>query len=286
MRILSPALCAVSAIALPAHAFALQLAQTAGTAEEIEQRARKQVVERTPGIEQPVQLAAELGTALSRGNTETFHLNTNVRLTWAFAERWVSETRARALYEESFGHKTASNWGVFERVDRFLSERIAAFVAAAVEQDVFAGIDSRYSGQLGASLLLLENRDEALDVMRDKLTVELGAYAARENFTLPPNAGPDVVLEEKNRDIYAARAALGYVHTFRKGTSAGVDVEAIEDFNDTENFVLNDSAYVAAAIVDGLALKFAVSHRFDNQPASEELQKNDVLVTAGIVVSL
>jgi hypothetical protein len=235
-----------------------------------------------------VQLAAELGTALSRGNTETFHINGNVRLTWAFAERWVSETRARALYEESRGQVSANNWGVFERVDRFLSERIAAFAAAGIERDIFAGIDQRYSGQLGASFLLIENRAEvdAEEVMRDKVTIELGAYAARENYTLPPTAAPGEVLDPASRDIYAARGAVSYVHTFRKGTTAGVDVEAIQDFNDTDNFVINESAYVAAAIVEGLALKFTISHRYDAQPASEELEKNDMLLTTGIVVSL
>lgn len=286
MRILSPALCAAGALALPAHALALQFDQVAGTAEEIEKRARAQVVDRTPGIEQPVQLGAELATALSRGNTETFHLSGSVRLTWAFAERWVSETRARALYEESYGKNTANNWGLFERVDRFVTDHIAGFAAAGIERDVFAGIAHRYSGQLGASFLAVENRDVVEDLVRDKLTLELGAYAARENYIVPPNAEPGTVLEQDGKDIYAARAAASYVHAFRKGTNAGVDIEAIQDFNDTENFVFNDSAYVAAAIVDGLALKFTISHRYDAQPASEELKKNDMLLTAGIVVSL
>ena len=207
MRILSPSLYVAAVLALPAPALALQLAQAAGTAEDIEQRARKQITERTPGIEQPVQLSAELGTALTRGNTETFHIASTVRLTWAFAERWVSETRARALYEESYGQNTANNLGLFERVDRFLTDRVAAFAAAGIERDIFAGIAQRYSGQLGASFLAVENRDEAADLMRDKLTLELGAYAARENYVLPPTAAPEDTLELDARDIYAARAA-------------------------------------------------------------------------------
>ena len=101
MRILSPSLYVAAVLALPAPAFAVQLAQAAGTAEEIEQRARKEITERTPGIEQPVQLSAELGTALTRGNTETFHIASTVRLTWAFAVPlllWLSAQLEQLLH--------------------------------------------------------------------------------------------------------------------------------------------------------------------------------------------
>lgn len=284
MRNLSPALwiLLVPSAALGAE---IRFAQ-AGTPKEIETRARSEVASRTPGITDPLSLSAELGTALSRGNTETFHISGSVRLTWAFADRWVSETKARALYEESYGRNTANGWGLFERVDRFLTDRFATFAALGIERDVFAGIDGRYSGQLGASFLAWEQRaagDE--DLVRNKLSVELGFYGAYEKYMLPPRAPAEVTLEVPDREIYAGRAASSYLHTFRKGTSFGIDVELIQDFNDTENFVVNDTAYVTAAVVDGLALKLSFTHRFDAQPASEELEKNNLLLTAGIVVS-
>ncbi|WP_373049134.1 DUF481 domain-containing protein [Vulgatibacter sp.] len=294
MRILSPALCVAAALALPGQAAAFQgssfqLAQ-AGTPEEIEERARSQRAstgKTAPGTDEPVALSAELATALSRGNTESFLASGSLRLVWVFADRWVSETRGTALYQEDDEGAIANKWGLFERVDRFLSDRLSAFAAAGIERDVFAALDYRYSGQLGASYLLVENRDPAKDdLLLDKLTFELGAYAAREDFVLPPNAEPGTVLEEESRDIVAGRAALAYEHSFRRGTNVGVQIEVIQDFVDTENFVFNDTAYIAAGIVEGLALKVAFTHRYDAQPASEELEENDLLLTAGIVVSI
>ena len=286
MRILSPALCAIGALALPFGASAAPFAiAQAGEAEEIEKVTRAETARTTPGTDEKVRLTAELATAMSRGNTETFLLSTNARLTWAFAERWVSETRFSALYEESFEQNTANKFGLFERVDRFVSDRLSFFVGAGYERDPFSALDARYSGQLGAAFLFWEDR-EADGLLRNKIQGELGGYAAREEFMLPPNAEPGTTLDEDARDIVAARAAVSYVHTFSQGTDAGVEFEAIQDFVDTDNFVFNDSAFIAAAIVEGLALKISFTHRFDNLPASEELEKNDLLLTAGLVVSL
>lgn len=281
MRNLSPALFAVLLTA-PSMASAY-LAQPE---DDIEKRARM-VATRTPGTDQAIRLTAELSTALSRGNTETFLLSTNATLTWAFAERWVSETRARALYEESFGVNSANSWGVFERIDRFVSERFSAFGAVGVERDPFAGLDSRTSGQLGMSYLALEARDPSRDEqITDKITVELGAYAARENYTLAPNAPPDAKLDQTYAEIYAGRAAGSYTHAFERNASTGLTVEVIQDFNDLERLYVNGSLFVAASITSGLTLKLTLSDRYVRKPSSEELKKNDVLLTAGLVVSI
>lgn len=255
--------------------------------EEIEKRARLAAATRTPGTDQAVRLTAELATALSRGNTETFLLSTNGSLTWAFAERWVSETRIRALYEESFGANSANNWGAFERVDRFISQRFSAFAGAGVERDPFAGLDSRVSGQLGMSFLALELRDLSReDLVTDKITVELGAYAANEQYRLSPNAPADAVLETDEAEIYAGRAAAGYTHAFQRNASTGIALELIQDFNDLDRLFINGSVFVGASITDGLTLKTTLSNRYVRKPASEELKKNDLLLTAGIVVSI
>lgn len=280
MRFLSLALCTLL------FADVAKAAPPKPPEEELEKRARTATA-RTPGTDQNLRFVAELATALSRGNTETFLISTNGTLTWAFADRWVSETRARALYEESFSENTANNWGAFERVDRFVSDRLSLFAAAGLERDFFAGIDWRYSGQLGTSYLLWQRKDEeAQDFLNDKLQVEIGAYLAREEYTLPPNAAPDVVLGDESADIYAGRVAASYTHFFSTTASAGAGVELIEDFNDTENLVVNSTAFVAANLLDGLALKVTFLDRFDNQPADPGLKKNDLLLTAGIVVTL
>lgn len=273
-------------LALPSSAFAA----AALPADELEGRTRSQrPAETTPETDRPVKLIAELGTALARGNTEVFHINGDGRLILAPGADWVLETRARALYETSKGEEIANNWAVSERADRFLSQRFSLFAAAAIERNVFSGLDRRLSGQLGAAFLAWETRDsEADDLITNRLRLEVGFYGAREDLTLPPRSPPDAVLEESMRRIYAARAAASYVHAISKNSSAGVDVEVIQDFVDTANVVVNSSVYVAAALAEGFALKITAAHHFDNvpPPADPPLAKNDWLLTAGLVVSL
>lgn len=282
MRKLSPALFAIL-LTIPSMAQAFLLTQPE---EEIEKRARM-VATRTPGTDQAVRLTAELATALSRGNTETFLLSTNGALTWAFAERWVSETRARALYEESFGVNSANNWGLFERVDRYVSQRFSTFAALGLERDVFAGLGSRGSAQLGMSFLALEIRDPAKEEqITDKFTVEIGAYAAYEDYVLAPNAPPDAVLENKSSEIYAGRAAASYTHAFERNATTGVTLELIQDIADLDRLFINGSVFIGASITKGLTLKTTLSNRYVRTPANEDLKKNDVLLTAGIVVSI
>lgn len=264
-------------------------AQAVLPADELEGRTKAhRAAESSPETDQTVKLVAEVGTALAQGNTDLFHINADTRLIVAPGANWVLETRGRVLYETSKGVEIANNWSLMERADRFLSARLSLFAAAQIERNVFAGLDRRLSGQLGSAYLLWETRDPAADdLITNRLRAEAGFYGAREDLTLPPRSPPDAVLEESFRKIYAARAALSYLHAFSKNSSAGVDVELIQDFVDTANVVVNSQVYLAAALVKGVALKLTAAHHFDNvpPPADPPLKKSDWLVTSGIVVS-
>jgi hypothetical protein len=240
-----------------------------------------------PVAETPFKMIGELGTAFTRGNTETFHINGQVRLLLVPFEDWISETRARVLYEESRGETTANSFSVLQRVDRFVSPRFTIFGAFGWERNVFNGIDRRLSEQLGATFLAVNQKVSVPEeLVRNLLRFELGAYAAQERYTLSPTAAPGTVLAKEGTDILAARGAVAFVHTFRKGSEFGVDVEAIQDFIDIDNLLVNSSIWTAAALTEGLALKLSASHFFDNVPAEASLKKSDFLVTAGIVVSI
>ncbi len=257
---------------------------------ELETRTKEQAVaERSPETDRTLQLIGELGTALAKGNTDTFHINGDVRVIIVPATDWVLETRARALYEKSREIVTANSWSLSERVDRFVSQRFSIFAAGEIARNPFAGLDRRLSGQLGAAYLAWETRDaEKADLVTNRLRLELGGYGAREDFVLPPNSEPDAVLDQNHRKIYAARAAAHYLHALSKTATTGVDVEYIQDFVDTSNVVVNSSVYVAASIAEGFALKLTASHHFENAPPVQEpaLKKSDYLLTAGLVVSL
>jgi hypothetical protein len=275
-------------LALLALALAAPRGALAATPSDIaEERTRSRLLEQTPGQDAPLSLTAELGTALTNGNTETFHIHTNLKLVWVPGRRWVSTTMGRALYEESLGVKAASSWAVAERVDRFVSQRVSLFAAAGVDSDVFAGIDHRESAQLGVSFLVVETRDAARDdLVTNRLDLEVGGYGALENRVAPPNAAPDTVVEDPNIEIAASRLAAAYRHAFQKGSEVGLDIEYIEDFIEVGNRVIGTGAYAAAALFDGLSVKLSVNYRYDNVPATPDLEKGDLLLTSGIVVSL
>ncbi len=251
----------------------------------VAERARK-VTARAPGMDDPVHLTGELAGALSRGNTETRLLSANGELLWVFHDRWLSETDARVLYEESLGRNSASNWALAQRVDRFFTDRLSLFAGVGFERDLFAELKLRSSAQLGASYLLWEGIDATDELVTDKLKFEIGTYLAHEAFTLAPDAEPGATLSEESREVYAARAAAIFTHAFSDTATAGAGIELIQDFNDTENVVVNVSVSAAAGLVEGLALKITLLNRFDNVPAEPDLEKNDLLLTAGVVASL
>lgn len=235
----------------------------------------------------PFRLIGELGTAFTQGNTETFHVNGQLRLILVPIQDWVSETRAQLLYEESMGETTANSWSAMQRIDRYVSARFTLFGAFGIDRNVFTGLDRRLSEQLGATFLAIQRRrSEPEERVVDRLRFELGAYAAQESYTLSPTAAADTTLERDGADIMAARGAATYVHAFRKGSEVGLEIEAIQDFIDLDNLLVNSTLWTAAALTDGLALKFSASHFFDNVPAEPTLKKSDFLVTAGIVVSI
>lgn len=264
------------------------LARAALVNDEVAERAQLlgQIGATAPGTDAPFKLIGELGTAFTRGNTETFHLNGQVRMLVVPFEDWVSETRAQILYEESRGETTANSWGAFQRLDRFVSARFSIFGAFGIERNVFAGIERRLSEQLGATFLMVDQRvNEPEERVVNRLRFELGGYAAQETYTLSPNAAPGTVLEKEGADILAARGAASFLHTFQRGAEFGVDVEVIQDFLDADNVLVNTTVWTAAALFEGLALKLSASHYFDNVPAEASLKKSDFLLTAGIVVS-
>ncbi len=76
-----------------AHASQLVNDEVAARAQILEQTAQQ-----SPGAEVPFRLIGEVGTALTRGNTETFHINGQLRLLLVPIENWVSETRGQVLY--------------------------------------------------------------------------------------------------------------------------------------------------------------------------------------------
>lgn len=265
-----------------AHASQFVNDDVAARAQILEQTAAKTIV-----ADEPFRLIGEVGTALTQGNTETFHINGQLRLVVAPAESWVSETRAQVLYEESLGETTANSWAGSQRIDRYLGQRFTIFGAFTIERDVFKGLARRLSEQLGATFLLVDRRvHEPEERVVDRLRFELGAYAAQESYTLSPTAAPGTVLEREGADIMAARGAATYVHGFRKGAEVGLELEAIQDFLDTDNVLVNTTLWTAAALTEGLALKISASHYFDNVPAEPSLKRSDFLLTAGIVVSL
>lgn len=277
---------------LPIAAIALILAAPVGAlaaapTDVAEERTKKRLVEKTPGQDAPLSLAAELGTALTRGNTETMHLHADARLVWVPATRWVSTTVGRALYEQSKEVEVANAWSLLQRADRFVSDTVSLFAAAGIERNIFAGIDRRESGQLGVSFLVLDRRDAARgDLVTDRLDVEVGGYGALEHRALPPDAAPGTALDDREIEILAARVAATYRHAFEKGSEVGLSIEEIEDFLDFDNRVISTTAYAASALTEGLSIKLSASHRYDNVPASPELEKSDLLITGGVVVSL
>lgn len=241
----------------------------------------------TPGTDAPLRVVAEAGGAQSDGNTDTTHFSGDLRMAVVPFHNWVFEGRGRLLYERSEEKTTANSWGLFGRVDRYLTTDFGIFTGLGIERNAFAGLGRRLSSQLGATYLAIDHRDpEKEDLVINRLRLEVGGYAAWEAYTLSPTAAPDAVLSRTKNHIFALRGAVGYIHALTRNTNAGLEVEVIQDFVDINHVFVNSTAYIAVAIFEGFALKIAGTHIYNSVPPETTLKKSDFLTTGNIVVSL
>lgn len=239
------------------------------------------IVPTTPGAH----ATAELGGALTFGNTETMALTGlgNVDYRWrkngisgTFGVNWgqskIDADGDGKLNDDERAEgyvKTAERELVTLRYDRFFGKRDSLYALGGAFTDSFAGYDFRVNGQVGWSHAFVDQKGTTFKG-------ELGLDIARENFVdgVEPNA----------QTVIAARILLGLRHEFNEHVAFEDTLEAYEGLLDFTDFRLNNTAAVIASMTTRLSLKLSHQLAFDNVPV-EGYQPLDHTTMATVVVT-
>lgn len=231
-------------------------------------------------------LAAELGGALTTGNTETWAVHATLDGSYRAGRNRFTLLGGANLGQSTVdanadGHlddaeratgyvETARKYFADARYDRFVGDRDSLYLLAGVLVDPFAGYDTRSHAQLGYSRILVEAE-------RTKLVAEIGADVAREDFVL--GVDPDLAY------VIAARGLMALEHKFNDNVAFTERVEvyeAVPAFSDVR--VLNQAG-ITAKLDAVFSVKVQHQLTFDNVPV-EGFEKLDQTSTVTFVATL
>ena len=234
-------------------------------------------------------LSTQLGGALAAGNTAAYNLSLGLNASHKWDQNRFQAT-AGALFGQSVsdadgngilseaerdaGYVTNQQQLLADtRYDRFIGERNSVYVLAGVLIDPFAGYKSRSHEQIGYSRVLVDTEDT-------DLVAEIGFDWAQENYvdTDPPQ-------DPTYKDIFAARAMLGFKHVFNEAVSFEDTFEVYPNVVELNDVRVMNNASLAAKLSEKLGFKTSYGLRFDNVPV-EGFRKADHALTASLVISI
>ena len=174
---------------------------------------------------------------------------------------------------------TAENLQGRLRYDRYVSDRVSAFLIGTGRHDRFQGLDFRLNVDPGVKYLFLKEQANALwgeagydlqyDVRRDDSRVVLDANGKPILVQAPPPAVPSTLVPElldKTKTDHSARLFVGMRHAFNKEVTLSGGVEYLQSFLDSTSYRLNFDALFAAKVGGGLAVGLGFSARYNHNP--------------------
>ncbi|MFT5582622.1 MAG: putative salt-induced outer membrane protein YdiY [Cognaticolwellia sp.] len=236
-------------------------------------------------------LSAEVGGAMTTGNTDFWTVKGTINGGYRWEANKVTLTamgltgRNRSdsdgdgiLSEDERLTDRQLNALKFDsnlRYDRFLGPKASVYAMGGAYIDTFAGVEYRLTEQAGYSRKLVDSDTT-------KLMVELGAAVIQEQRVIPVDAAEDFVDYET---IFAARALIGFSHTFNENVNFSETIEAYENVLSPEDLRLINRAALTMQLSDNLALKLSNDLYYDNTPV-EGFRKLDQTTMLSVVASI
>lgn len=220
-------------------------------------------------VEKPeAKLTAELGGALTTGNSEFYTLTAGLNGSYRFQRSKFSlvggavtgSSRVDAdgngtLDDDERQVPMVQNAKRFYgdlRYDFFISGHDSLYALVGAFHDPFSGYRLRSHEQVGYSRMLLKTDDT-------QLVAELGADWAQEYYFGDVDPSRDV-------GILAARVMVGLNHKFSEGVGFQDTLEVYENVIDTADLRILNSASMVSALSSKLSLKLSHNLIFDNRP--------------------
>jgi putative salt-induced outer membrane protein len=205
-----------------------------------------------------------LSWVATTGNTDTSSIGVDFALDRK-PEPWGLSFVARGNRADDQGELTAENYLVSARGVRALAKRWEVFGGLAWAKDPFAGFDSQTVASAGGTYKAVESE-------RHRLSFDMGLA-----YTWEDRVPPD-------EDVDFAGGVLGVAWEYKLGASSKLveRLALLPNFDDSDDWRLNSTTTIEAAINDWLALRFGYDIRHRNQPIGDS-DSTDTTSTASVV---
>ena len=207
---------------------------------------------------------AELGMALSSGNTDTKSGNAKLAATWKEGA-WETTGRAAGLYVQDDGMTTGQRFEVGVDTRRNFGSHTYWYGGARYEDDRFSGFEYQALVSTGVGRKFIDRDDT-------HLSAQIGVgYKTFETTGVPP------LLDDKNSSI-AGAAGVNYDHQFNAST--GIYDRFTAETTSSNNFLQNEIG-LQVKMTGRLLLALAYSVRHNTDPPTG-FKKTDTLTTVNL----
>lgn len=158
--------------------------------------------------------------------------------------------------EESDNEKTAENYLINGRYDRYITDRFFWFGSAGWDRNEFAGVQNRYSGAAGLGNLWFNS-----DHMKFRTDYSL-------TFTSQENVVSDPEFDDKFAGL---RLSYDYLHKLGKVTTFQSTLVIDENLEDTSDYRASFFNSVGVTMTSHLALKVGYLMQYDHDPALQSV---------------
>ncbi len=202
------------------------------------------------------------GGLLNSGNTENLQLNAGAHLEAVRGSHSMlfDVNYILGFAGDNYANETADNLRARGRYDYFFSGNNAAFVAAQLRRDPFAGLSPRVQGQVG----YLRNfyKKEA-----HRTWGEVGYDITYDNFDYDLLVdAPDPADRPEDQLVHAARLYLGYDNHINDDLTYLMGVEGLLNMEDVDDLRINWDNAIRTSIGENLQAELKFSVQFDNVP--------------------
>jgi putative salt-induced outer membrane protein len=186
---------------------------------------------------------------------------------------------ARAAVPGQGMETSVENYQGKVRYDRFLTERLAAFLSVSARRDRFQGLDLRLNVDPGLSYYLV---DEANHQLWGELGYDLQLDLRRQEFidAAPPD---EPVADTETR--HNGRVFTGYANGLNEAVTFKTGLEYIQGISDTESFRLNWDASLQSKIGGNFSLATTFTLKYDSNPLPD-VEKVDTMTAVNLVYRL
>jgi len=191
----------------------------------------------------------------------------------------VNYARAAADRDSSV-ETTVQNEQGRVRYDRFLTDRLALFLALSARHDRFQGLDLRLNLDPGVAYYVI---DEKAHQLWGELGYDLQYDVRNDDALAVAAAAGDPQEETETR--HSARAFVGYDNKLNEAVTFKTGLEYLQGLDSTENWRLNWDAALTSQIAGNFSLSTTFSLKYDHNPLPE-VETLDTVTAISLVYQL